>query len=170
MKKCVRCNKEYTPSRKLKSGFCSDLCRFESNTKENNNTKKINKTYCLDWIGNSKTERNYGWYHKDNKMHLAHRYSYELYVGIIPVGKIVMHICDRPSCVNPNHLSIGSLKDNMVDKMKKGRSKTAKLSDNDIRNIRNNKKDTNVKLAKIYGISDSRISMIRNKKAYTHVI
>lgn len=54
--------------------------------------------------------------------------------------------------------------------MKKGRSKTAKLSDNDIRNIRNNKKDTNVKLAKIYGISDSRISMIRNKKAYTHVI
>ena len=51
----------------------------------------------------------------------AHRLAYEFFVGPIPAGKIVMHTCDRPRCVNPDHLRVGTQADNMRDKMQKGR-------------------------------------------------
>jgi hypothetical protein len=51
----------------------------------------------------------------------AHRLAYEFFVGPIPTGKIVMHTCDRPRCVNPDHLRVGTQADNMRDKMQKGR-------------------------------------------------
>ncbi len=51
----------------------------------------------------------------------AHRAAYQLFVGPIPAGKIVMHICDQPRCVNPDHLRVGTQADNMADKMAKGR-------------------------------------------------
>lgn len=51
----------------------------------------------------------------------AHRYAYELFVGPIPDGLVVMHSCDTPSCVNPNHLDIGTPLENNDDKVAKGR-------------------------------------------------
>lgn len=51
----------------------------------------------------------------------AHRMSYSLVVGVIPSGAILMHSCDRPSCVNPAHLRIGTHAENQADKMAKGR-------------------------------------------------
>lgn len=51
----------------------------------------------------------------------AHRAAYQLFVGPIPAGKIVMHTCDQPRCVNPDHLKVGTQADNMADKMAKGR-------------------------------------------------
>jgi len=51
----------------------------------------------------------------------AYRVSYELFVGIIPDGLVVRHKCDVTSCVNPNHLEVGTQKDNMQDASKRGR-------------------------------------------------
>lgn len=54
---------------------------------------------------------------------LAHRVSYELYIGPIPDGMCILHKCDTKLCVNPDHLRIGSSSDNMQDMIDKRRQK-----------------------------------------------
>ena len=54
---------------------------------------------------------------------LAHVFSYELYVGHIPQGYKVLHICDNPLCVNPDHLFLGTQSDNIKDRDMKGRQR-----------------------------------------------
>lgn len=75
---------------------------------------------CWLWLG-SKTLAGYGYFRVGNKMKRAHRVSFELFKGDILGDFYVLHTCDIPSCVNPNHLFLGTQKDNMRDMMRKGR-------------------------------------------------
>ena len=79
---------------------------------------------CWNWFG-CKYRGGYGQFRRlidgEWKMAKTHRYSYEYYKGPIPQGLVVCHTCDNPSCVNPEHLFIGTHKDNMQDMIKKGR-------------------------------------------------
>lgn len=59
--------------------------------------------------------------HQNKSMALAHRAAWELAKGPIPDGMLVCHKCDNPTCVNIEHLFIGSHQDNAADKMSKGR-------------------------------------------------
>lgn len=61
-------------------------------------------------------------YNKPRKYMRANRYVWQQHYGNIPDGMCVMHKCDNPSCVNIDHLSIGTISDNNTDKKLKGRS------------------------------------------------
>lgn len=77
-------------------------------------------TGCWLWSG-AMRKNGYGSISYRNKTIPAHRFSYAAFVAPIPVGLHVCHRCDNPSCVNPDHLFVGTRSDNMIDCSKKGR-------------------------------------------------
>jgi len=83
-------------------------------------TEPCPATGCWLWVG-SVRGRGYGRFW-DEKTVVAHRMSWELFRGAIPEGKYVLHRCDVPVCVNPQHLWLGTAKDNYHDMVKKKRA------------------------------------------------
>lgn len=83
---------------------------------------RIDDRGCWIWML-SKNSRNYGlaWNKPEQKVVLAHRLSYSIFIGPIPDGHHVLHRCDTPHCVNPAHLFTGTDRDNLIDCINKGR-------------------------------------------------
>lgn len=75
---------------------------------------------CWLWIGALSSD-GYGKIYHNKKLLRAHRAVYEFYRGPIPSHLDACHRCDTPSCVNPEHIFIGTAKDNIQDAMRKGR-------------------------------------------------
>lgn len=76
---------------------------------------------CWIWISRA-SSRGYGVAKFNGRRVSAHRLSYQAFSGApIPEGNVVMHRCDTPLCVNPSHLRIGTIADNVADRFSKGR-------------------------------------------------
>ena len=80
---------------------------------------------CWEWI-TCKDKYGYGRIaytvsYKNKKVLTTHRVSWMLANGDIPEGMCICHTCDNPSCVNPNHLWLGTQKENVNDMVAKGR-------------------------------------------------
>lgn len=81
---------------------------------------------CWNWIGGT-YEGGYGNFYYEKKSWRAHRWSIKFLGGKDPGSLFVCHACDNPSCVNPEHLFLGTNEDNMRDASKKGRLKVPKF-------------------------------------------
>ena len=82
-----------------------------------------NEEGCWSWIGH-KDENGYGRMSVLGKKQRGHRISYTIHFGKIPDKMFVCHRCDNPECTRPDHLFLGTNKDNMKDAYKKGRLPT----------------------------------------------
>ena len=85
------------------------------------NSKLIPESGCWLWSKACEKKNGYGVISVKNKQERAHRTSFVAYIGPIPNGMLVCHHCDTPACVNPNHLFIGTFKDNNQDSILKKR-------------------------------------------------
>jgi hypothetical protein len=134
----------------------------------------ITESGCWLWMG-PVMKNGYGVVSRSPiKSRLAHRVAYALFKGHVPSNLCVLHSCDVPSCVNPNHLWLGTQLENIFDSLNKGRHakgseyESAKLNEQAVREIRSSKL-RGCELAKKYGVSQSVISTIRSRTVWKHV-
>ena len=135
VKTCLTCKSNFTEkygdSNKQweKRLYCSIECNNRSAKRkpkifEGLLKKQVKRKGCWSWSG-SKDSHGYGILSsrkgRGGSPEKAHRVSYEYYIGSIPDGIVVRHKCDNPECTNPNHLELGTQKDNVADMMKRGR-------------------------------------------------
>lgn len=79
-------------------------------------------TECWHWAG-PRNAFGYGRMTSGGRLQVAHRLCWEVFNGPVPDGLSVLHKCDNPSCINPDHLWLGTYSDNIRDAWAKGRHK-----------------------------------------------
>ena len=130
------------------------------------------------WVWTASLHRvGYGQIRHDERILRAHRVSYELHIGPIPAGMHVLHKCDNRSCVNPDHLFLGTNDDNVADMVTKGRQSKgekngkARLTEDNVREIRRRLAagEKNKDLSVEFGVSTPSISKIAKRKTWRHV-
>jgi hypothetical protein len=145
----------------------NDKERLTSNAKQEENG-------CWNW---QKFKKNgYGVSSLNGKVEQAHRASWTTFVGEIPDGMQINHKCNNRACINPDHLYIGTQKQNMDDMKNANRanpakgesSGMAKLKEEDVFLIRKSK-DSRKKLAEQFGVSLSLINAVKNNKIWRHI-
>ncbi len=128
---------------------------------------------CFLWLG-AHNGKGYSQIKIRGKRFFVHRLVYQLTKGAIPSGMVVMHKCDNPACCNPNHLTIGTPKDNTRDAVRKGRMAFGQrhyhsvFTEDDVREIRQSSEPT-ASLMKRYGVSRGAIDGIRDGRNWRHV-
>lgn len=132
---------------------------------------------CVHWTG-SNDNKGYGHLRTNRKLIKAHRYAYMRVYGAIPAGKVILHKCDNPACVNVEHLMLGTqlenvrdmdLKRRRVNNQPKGEAKpNAKVTPEIVRAIRSDPR-RQVDIAAHYGISQAVVSKIKLQQTWRHV-
>lgn len=186
MKICAHCQREFGQGKKAQR-FCSRQCWWDArpSLQRTNFWEKVNKTEGCWEFGGDRDKHGYGRVDVFGRaVVLAHRYSWEVTHGAIPKGMCVLHRCDNPPCVRPDHLFLGTQKDNMQDAALKGRlrlpdtsgpnSRTAKLTAEQVVEVRTryakvSPELTITELARVYDMRRDTMSDILRGKTYKKV-
>lgn len=181
---CKGCGKTFTRklsqvTRKGCTGeYCSRPCLIAYKASPTYFWSLVTKTETC-WIWNGYRSRlGYGSINWSGKKQVASRVSYEWANGTIPEGMFVLHKCDNPPCVNPDHLEIGTPADNsrqMVERNRqtKGTQRhNAKLTPEAVKSIRQEYvrgQTTLESIARKYKVAVPTISTICSRKKWRHV-
>jgi HNH endonuclease len=142
-----------------------------------------NENGCMLWKGALASKKGLNGYGKirlaGGKQKAAHRFSYEIHKGSIPNGIYVLHKCDTPRCVAPDHLFLGTHSDNMRDREIKKRNNIPEGENNYLAAFKNEevikirtlqKQGVAIrKLARIYKVSQQTIQNIVRRKTYKNI-
>lgn len=160
----------------LKQGseYCSSKCRILGKVEKKENG-------CWIWKG-GKSGDGYGAIKINGRQTSVHRQAYKEFIGDIGKGLSVCHKCDMPICCNPDHLFLGTPKENTKDSVKKGRARcsnqngsknhSTKLDETIVRKI----KELFVKgymvtdLHDLIGIPMKTLEGIKYNKTWRHVL
>ena len=145
---------------------------------------------CWEWKA-SRSRQGYGQFGMDRggprwSNSPAHRVAWEFTYGPIPSGLLICHRCDNPPCCNPEHLFLGTVSENAVDSVAKGRwmvhrhrnqpcgerNINAKLTEAAVRDIRRRYAEGGISqqtLADEYGVGQTKISAVVRRQTWRHV-
>jgi hypothetical protein len=132
---------------------------------------------CVLWPYTKGCQMGYGQVRSEGKLNYCHHLSFIRHNGPIPEGKIVLHKCDTPLCLNPRHLFLGTHHDNNQDMKQKGRStageksSSRKLAGDQVREIRRRYQKGvpllgQIGLAAEFGVSRSLIQRIIDRRVW----
>ncbi len=149
----------------------------KTTVKERFHAKYRKTKTCWLWTASTNT-KGYGQIRDtiNGKNVAAHRLSYEIHIGLIPKGLQVCHTCDKPPCVNPTHLFLGTNELNHADKVAKGRARgprgekspKAKLTRDQVAEIRRrvNAGEMQKDVALDYPVGKRQISYIMTRSSW----
>lgn len=188
---CLHCGRQgfIFPSRSSKRKFCSQECRSAyARTDQQIRSRFLqyvdinqDKTLCWEWQGGL-NDSGYGKFRASPEVNYVttHRFAFEMFVRPLKPGELVLHRCDNPPCVNPNHLFTGTHQDNVDDRERKGRGArvvgsqhhAAVFTEDQVILIRELYAKGGVsqsELAKQFGVSTSAISNVVYRTRWKHV-
>lgn len=185
MTKCLTCGKPWkltqrranpVPGQKYCSRACYDAARPKTDPATRFWSKVDKSGECWTWMAATAGPLGYGVIGiTRERMVYAHRLSWEMANGPIPAGMYVLHHCDNPKCVRPEHLFLGTIKDNVADMDAKGRRRSlpprgtanpnAKLDEAAVRLIRASS-ESDAALAIDLGVSTTLVRKVRLREAW----
>lgn len=181
-KNCEYCGVSFVPIKAIRR-FCSHSCsvRHRHPSPKERFWRRVNKTEtCWLWTGTT-SRGGYGMINFGEKIRTAHRVSWEIANGPIPKGDgyhgtCVLHRCDNPPCVNPDHLFLGTVADNNRDREQKDRGNQpkgkangwAKLTEDQVLDIRDGG-GTTKEAGERHGVAQAHVSKIRLRKVWGHL-
>lgn len=153
--------------------------RFWQKVDRNGPTVREELGPCWVWTAHRDTT-GYGIFGISARLHaMAHRFAWAEEHGQIPDGLKVLHRCDNPPCVRPDHLFLGTQADNIVDRDRKGRTawgerqSKAKLTVEAVMEIRRRLADgssSQAELARMFGVTRPSISQIATGKHWKQIL
>jgi hypothetical protein len=154
---------------------------FKENYQQSSTSKKIQYVItekgCFDCISHHKEKFGYFSIIRNGKREKLHRYIYRMTKGEIPKDLVIRHKCDNPSCINPEHLELGTILDNVRDRVERNRTAKQKGTTNPMSRIDEetvikilfDNNGTQYDIAERYGVSQIHVSQIKRGKRWRHL-